>query len=237
MILELLPSTDLRSMTQVSVLLRDLAAPLYFRTVGLQVDKELLEVDAQNCIALPVFIRTTSFRTPEFLRFDLLGISDRNLTILLIFLELLKGVQSGPIWSVTCSDAPPGVDLASLFQLIKDLGCYTFSYSCNHPEHSYTVVPDTIPTSNPSRTYRLHRLSVDSPVFFSPRIAPLTLATLRDSPIVDLSLIHTTLSGIQWTTLLQNVHLPLLRFFKVDIQCPPDAIARFLACHRRVEWV
>jgi hypothetical protein len=60
MILELLPSTDLRSMTQVSVLLRDLAAPLYFRTVGLQVDKELLEVDAQNCIALPVFIRTTS---------------------------------------------------------------------------------------------------------------------------------------------------------------------------------
>ncbi|KAG0693548.1 hypothetical protein DFH29DRAFT_1007204 [Suillus ampliporus] len=124
----------------------------------------------------------------------------------------LKGVQSKPMASVICFDAPPpGLDLASLFQLIKDLGCSSFSYSSSDTEDLCTIVPLPLPGSNTSTGCNLRRLSVDSPMFFSPYVASLTLTTLRDSPLTDLSLTHTGLSGIQWAALLQNVHLPLLR--------------------------
>ncbi|KAG1736393.1 uncharacterized protein EDB91DRAFT_1250006 [Suillus paluster] len=130
-----------------------------------------------------------------------------------LFLHSLKGVQSKPMSSIMCFDAPPGVDLASLFQLIKDLDCSSF---------------------NPSAVSSLRRLSVDLPMFFSPCVASLTLATLQDSPLTDLSLTYTGLSSIQWAALLRNVHLPLLQMLTVDIECPPNVLAEFLIRHQNV---
>ncbi|KAG1717325.1 hypothetical protein EDD22DRAFT_964875 [Suillus occidentalis] len=72
MIFQYLPATDLRSITQVSCLSRDLAAPLYLHSVGLHVGQTWLRVNAQSCLALLLYTRMTSFCTPQFLRCDLL---------------------------------------------------------------------------------------------------------------------------------------------------------------------
>ncbi|KAG2094398.1 uncharacterized protein F5147DRAFT_779001 [Suillus discolor] len=234
MIFQYLPAADLRSITQVSVLSMDLAAPIYLHSIGLHVERTWLQVNTQTCLALPLYSRTSSFCVPRFLRCDLHGTGDHDLAALKIFLQSLKGVQSKPISSVMCFDAPPGVDLASLFQLVKDLGCFSFSYSSSDTEDLCTIVPAPVSGSNSSAICHLRRLSVDSHMFFSPCVASLTLATLRDSPLTDLSLTHTGLNGIQWAALLRNVHLPLLRMFTVDIECPPDVLAEFLIRHQNV---
>ncbi|KAG1734423.1 uncharacterized protein EDB91DRAFT_1084080 [Suillus paluster] len=106
--------------------------------------------------------------------------SDRNLTALKVFLEALRG----------------RVDLASLFHLIKDLGCSSFRYSSIQAEYPCTMVANLVPQSDPG----------------------------ENSPITDLSLTHVALSGIQWATLLQNVHLPLLHMLSVDVECPTAAL-------------
>ncbi|KAG2088928.1 uncharacterized protein F5147DRAFT_780808 [Suillus discolor] len=232
-----LPAIDLMSITQVSVLSKDLAAPLYFQAVGLHVEQTWLRVNAQSCLALLLYTRTTSFCVPRFLHCDLHGTVDRDLTALQTFLEFLKGIQSKPMSSVMCSDAPPEVDLASLFQLIKDLGCSSFRYSSRDSKHSCMVVPAPILGLDTGAKCSLRRFSADSPMFFSPRVASFTLATLRDSPLSDLSLTNTALSGIQWAMLLLNVHLPLLQMLTIDIECPPAVLAGFLACHQNVTQV
>ncbi|KAG2124760.1 hypothetical protein BD769DRAFT_1669255 [Suillus cothurnatus] len=68
-------------------------------------------------------------------------------------------------------------------------------------------------------------------------ISGLTLTTLRDSPITDLSLTHVALNGIQWATLLTNVHLPLLHMFSIDVECPCAALGDFLARHPNIGQV
>jgi hypothetical protein len=118
-----------------------------------------------------------------------------------------------------------------LFQLVKDLGCSSFRYSSSDADHPCTVVPAP---SDPSAVCCLWQLSVDSPIFFSPCVASLTLVTLRDSQLIDLSLTHTRLSAIQWAALLRNVHLLLLRMLTVDIECPPDVLAKFFSHHQNV---
>ncbi|KAG2115429.1 hypothetical protein BD769DRAFT_1673208 [Suillus cothurnatus] len=190
-----------------------------------------LRVNAQTCLALLLYTRMTSFCAPRFLHCDLHGTGNHDLSALKIFLQSLKEVQDKPISSVICFDAPPGVDLASLFQLVKDLGCSSFRYSSSDADHPCTVVPAP---SDPSAVCCLWQLSIDSPIFFSPCVASLTLVTLRDSQLIDLSLTHTRLSAIQWAALLRNVHLPLLRMLTVDIECPPDVLAKFFSHHQNV---
>ncbi|KIK34557.1 hypothetical protein CY34DRAFT_45658, partial [Suillus luteus UH-Slu-Lm8-n1] len=216
MIFVYLPARDLRSMAQVSCLSRDLAAPLYFHSVGLSVEQKWLRINAQTCLALPFA---------------------RDLTALQIFLESLMGIQSRPILSVLCFDAPPGVDLASLFQVIKNLGCSSFTYSSSDSKQLRTIVPTPVPGSDSGAVCSLRRLSLDSPMFFSPCVASLTLATLQDCPLTNLSLTHTGLSGIKWAALLRNVHLPLLRMLTVDVQCPPHVLANFLIRHQNIGQV
>ncbi|KAG1843216.1 hypothetical protein C8R48DRAFT_780736 [Suillus tomentosus] len=235
MIFEQLPVTDLRTVTQVCRLSRDVAASLYFHLIGLHVEQMWLRVNAQGCLALPLYARTNFFCIPRILRCDFLGIGDHNLTALKVFLEALRG--SKPISSVICFDAPPEADLASLFHLVKDLGCSSFRYSSIQAEHPSTMVPDLVPESDPSEVCNLRRFSVDSPTFFSSSVAQLTLTTLRDSPITDLSLTHVALSSIQWTALLRNVHLPLLHMLSVDVECPPAALGDFLARHPNIGQV
>ena len=163
------------------------------------------------------------FRTPQFLRCELLGVSNRDLVSLISFLESLRG-GSKPLWSVMCSNAPPGLDLASLFHLIKDLGCSDFDYSSTGSGYSSPVIPDTVSSLDPSGVCHLRSLALDSPAFFSPSVALLTLSTLRNSLITNLSLTLTGLSSIQWATVLQNVYLPRLSMFKISICCPPHIL-------------
>ncbi|KAG2108738.1 uncharacterized protein F5147DRAFT_652726 [Suillus discolor] len=132
-----LPVADLRTVTQVCRLSRDVAASLYFHSMGLHIEQMWLRVNAQGCLALPLYAHMTFFCIPRVLRCDFLGIGDHNLTALKVFLEALRG----------------------------------------------------------------------------------------------------TLSGIQWATLLTNVHLPLLHMFSIDVECPPAALGDFLAWHLNIGQV
>lgn len=45
------------------------------------------------------------------------------------------------------------------------------------------------------------------------------------------------MNGIQWATLLRNVHLLLLQTLTVDAECPPRVLANFLICHQNIGQV
>ncbi|KAG1764323.1 hypothetical protein EDD22DRAFT_951744 [Suillus occidentalis] len=184
MIFVYLPARDLRSITQVSCLSRDLAAPLYFHSVGLSVEQKWLWINAQTCLALPLYSRTASFCAPRFLCCDLIGTSAHDLTALQIFLESLMGIQSRPILSVLCFDTPPGVDLASLFQVIKNLGCSGFTYSSSDSEQLCTIVPTPVPGSDSgahTSNSHLHEFTVlGGPSWY---LAPL-LAAIHPAPCI-----------------------------------------------------
>lgn len=57
MILEDMPSRDLRAVVQVSSLFRELAAPLYLCSVGLLFDDDSLHISTQSCFSLLLYRR------------------------------------------------------------------------------------------------------------------------------------------------------------------------------------
>ncbi|KAG1729429.1 hypothetical protein EDB19DRAFT_1832376 [Suillus lakei] len=64
-ILEKLLAQDLRPIVQVSCLSQELAAPLYFHSVGLQFDDKSLLISTQACLTLLLYRHTTLFHMPN----------------------------------------------------------------------------------------------------------------------------------------------------------------------------
>ncbi|KIK32814.1 hypothetical protein CY34DRAFT_18783 [Suillus luteus UH-Slu-Lm8-n1] len=88
-ILEDMPSRDLRAIAQVLCLSRELAAPLYFRSVGLLFDDDSLRISTQACLALLLYRHSTLFCAPMYVQCNLLDADDCHLQVLLSFVELL----------------------------------------------------------------------------------------------------------------------------------------------------
>ncbi|KAG2096018.1 hypothetical protein BD769DRAFT_1678157 [Suillus cothurnatus] len=220
-ILEKLSALDLRSIAQVSCLSRDLAAPLYFRSVGLQFDDKSLLISTQACLALPLYRRTTFFQTPKYLRCNLLDADDRHLKALLGFLESFEGTQVFFVSIV--KDGEMLGDFAPLFQFSDREAFY----------HAYPppVLPEFVAIPTPPNRCNFQTFHANSPIFFSRSMVSLTLSSLRNSSLTDLSLTRTSLSAIQWTALMHNLHLPQLIFLSVDIECPTAALVEFLPRH------
>jgi hypothetical protein len=59
----------------------------------------------------------------------------------------------------------------------------------------------------------------------------LTILSLQNSLLTDLSLTHTSLSILQWTVLMHNIHFPQLHFLSIDVECPPTTLVEFLTWH------
>lgn len=231
-ILEKLPAQDLRSIAQVSCLSRELAAPLYFRSVGLQFDDKSLLISTQACLTLLLYRRTTFFHMPKYLRCNLLDADDRHLKALLGFLESFEGTQVFFVSIV--KDGEMLGDFAPLFQSIQDSSCRSLRFSDREASyHAYPppILPDFIAVPTPPNRCNFQTFHTNSPIFFSRSMVSLTLASLQNSSLTDLSLTRTSLSAIQWTVVMHNLQLPQLIFLSIDTECPTAALVEFLPRH------
>lgn len=230
-ILEDMPSRDLRAVAQVSCLSRELAAPLYFRSVGLLFDDDSLRISTQACLALLLYRRSTLFRAPTYVRCNLLDADDRHLQALSSFVELLGSKLSSFVSIV--KDGEMWGDFRPLFQSIQDSGCRSLRFSdrdASHHAYPPPILPDLLAASDPA-THNLHIFHANSPIFFSKSMVALTLSSLRNSSLTDLSLTHTSLSVLQWTVLMRDTHLPQLHFLSINVECPTTALVEFLTRH------
>jgi hypothetical protein len=238
-ILEKLPARDLRSIAQVSSLSRELAAPLYFRYVGLQFDDQSLLVSTRACLTLLLYRRTTFFHTPKYLRCNLLDADDRHLEALLGFLESFESTQVFFVSIV--KDGEMLGDFAPLFQSIQDSSCRSLRFSDREASyHAYPppILPDLAAVPTPFNRCNFQTFHTNSPIFFSRSMVSLTLSSLRNSSLTDLSITHTSLSALQWTALMRDLHLPQLIFLSIDIECPTLALVEFLPRHEiRQLWL
>ncbi|KAG1874137.1 hypothetical protein C8R48DRAFT_769529 [Suillus tomentosus] len=231
-ILEDMPTQDLRIVAQVSCLSQELAAPLYLRSVGLSFDDTCLRISTQACLTLLLYRRSTLFRAPKYLRCNLLDADDRHLQALSSFIELL-GSNSGLFVSIVKDGEMLG-DFAPLFQSIRDSGCRSLRFSdrwASHLAYPPPTLPDFIAAPDPAITNNFHIFHANSPIFFSRSMVALTLSSLQSSSLTDLSLTHTSLSILQWTGLMRDIHFPHLRFLSIDVECPATALVEFLTRH------
>ncbi|KIK12702.1 hypothetical protein PISMIDRAFT_120427, partial [Pisolithus microcarpus 441] len=77
----------------------------------------------------------------------------------------------------------------------------------------------------------LEVVELTSSLFFSPIVVPFTITTLCSSPITRLTLTNTSLTTVQWTTLLKHLSLQHLLSLAVDSSCPIQSLVGFLAHH------
>jgi hypothetical protein len=174
-ILEDMSSRDLRAVAQVLCLSRELAAPLYFRSIGLLFDDDSLCISTQACLALLLYRRSTLFRAPTYVRCNLLDADDCHLQALSSFVELLGSKLS--LFVSIVKDGEMLGDFRPLFQSIQDSGCRSLRFSDrDESHHAYPppILPDILAASDPA-THNLHIFHANSPIFFSRSMVALTL--------------------------------------------------------------
>jgi hypothetical protein len=74
-----------------------------------------------------------------------------------------------------------------------------------------------------------------SRVFFSPQLLPFTMQTIHSSSLEKLGLRRVGLSPAQWDKLLRYLSMPMLIELRVDADCAPGTLIRFLARHPDVK--
>lgn len=78
----------------------------------------------------------------------------------------------------------------------------------------------------------LKAFEASSRVFFSPELLPFTIQTIRLSRCLEkLRLSSIKLSSAQWDKLLRHLAIPTLAELRVDADCAPLTLIRFLARH------
>ncbi|KAG2094038.1 uncharacterized protein F5147DRAFT_657281 [Suillus discolor] len=167
-------------------------------------------------------LRSTLFRAPKYLRCNLLNVDDRHLQALSSFIELL-GSNSSLFVSIVKDGEMLG-DFAPLFQSIRDSGCKSLRFLdqwASHLAYPPLTLPDFVAAPDLAITNNFHIFHANSPIFFSRSMVALTLSSLQSS----------SLSVLQWTVLMRDIHFPHLRFLSIDVECPATALVEFLTRH------
>ncbi|KAF9233155.1 hypothetical protein BU15DRAFT_80401 [Melanogaster broomeanus] len=222
----------LKVITQMSSLFKEIAAPRYFVEVDFEVPQPCafwVAVYPKDCEALLLWRRTRAFSLPENLYFHMMSVTDRDLLALNIFFwslpqfeEISTSVNLSCVGASFSSSA-----VASLLESIKGAGCPELIYTGNSlSQLSRISILRNLPHADiPSR---IQSLTVRSKIIFTAPMIPFTFATLLHSPLTELILTDTHMSGSQWTRLLRELHFPQLRTLEVDRQCPVNTLVTFL---------
>ena len=234
-----LPRESLRTLTQVSRLFREIAAPQFFRILCFEPPRVLATLNVEYTIleALSIWRRTDAFILPDSIWFSVTGTTnDRHLNILSVFFESLKGYEPFPRVHLHLLTAPrhPSHSFVRLLNCIRVSGCKDLH--CHDVEQTYGLPRAGLKSSSftraaPSRDSKLEVLEMTSSLFFSPVVIPFTVTTLSNSPITHLTLTNTSLTAAQWSTLLKHLSLLHLLSLEVDVSCPAYSLVKFLARH------
>lgn len=235
----LLGARDLRSVTQVSSLLREIAAPLFFLDRNFPTSpKDLfhIRVDSPNFDVLTTWRRMDTFRPPRMV----LGWLEPNLrsSQLSAFSHFLESVPCKSIryitlfWNFDILTSPVLSQIVTLLETIhasgvEELTCMGFcDGAVSSSVTGLTRIWVCVGANN------LKAFEASSRVFFSPKLLPFTIQTICLSCCLEkLRLSSVKLSSAHWDKLLRHLSIPTLVELRVDAECAPPTLICFLARH------
>jgi hypothetical protein len=235
----LLGVQDLRTVTQVSSLLREITAPLFFLNRNFPTSpKDLfhIRVDPQNFDVLATWRRMDTFRPPRMVLSWLdSGLRSSQLSAFSHFRESVphKSIRYITLlWNFDILTSPVLPQIVALLESIcasgvEELTCMGF---CDGTVSSSVTGLNRIQPCVGANN--LKAFETCSRAFFSPNILPFTIQTIRLSRSLEkLRLSSVKLSSAHWDKLLRHLAIPTLVELRVDADCAPSTLVRFLARH------
>ncbi|KAG2151506.1 hypothetical protein DEU56DRAFT_752399 [Suillus clintonianus] len=237
-IVALLGAQDLRCVTQVCSLLREIAGPLFFVNRSFPTspqDMFHIQVDSYNFDVLLTWIRMDTFRPPRMMLCWL--DPDVRSTQLSAFSHFLQSVPHKSIryitlfWNfdiLTCLVLP---QIITVFENIRASGCEDLTCMGFCSRVGSSSVTGLTRIQGRVNGNLLKTFDASSQAFFSPKLLPFTIQTIRSSRLEKLRLSSIKLSSAHWDRLLRHLAVPTLVELRVDADCAPSTLIRFLARH------
>ncbi|KAG1856268.1 hypothetical protein C8R48DRAFT_776092 [Suillus tomentosus] len=241
-IVALLGVQDLRCVTQVCSLFREIAGPLFFVNRSFPTspqDMFHIRVDSHNFDVLLTWIRMDTFRPPRMMLCWL--DPDVRSTQLSAFSHFLQSVPHKSIryitlfWNfdiLTCSIFP---HIVSVLETIRAFGCEDLTCMGFYSRVGSSSVTGLTQIQGHVSESHLKTFDASSQAFFSPKLLPFTIQTIRSSYLEKLRLSSIKLSPSHWDKLLRHLVIPTLVELRVDADCAPSTLIRFLARHPGVD--
>ncbi|KAG1837608.1 hypothetical protein C8R48DRAFT_782650 [Suillus tomentosus] len=241
-IVALLGVQDLRCVTQVCSLFREIAGPLFFVNRSFPTspqDMFHICVDSHNFDVLLTWIRMDTFRPPRMMLCWL--DPDVRSTQLSAFSHFLQSVPHKSIryitlfWNfdiLTCSIFP---HIVSVLETIRAFGCEDLTCMGFYSRVGSLSVTGLTRIQGHVSESHLKTFDASSQAFFSPKLLPFTIQTIRSSYLEKLRLSSIKLSPSHWDKLLRHLVIPTLVELRVDADCVPSTLIRFLARHPSVD--
>jgi hypothetical protein len=238
----LLGAQDLRSVTQVSSLLREIAAPLFFVQRDFPTSPKNLfhiRVDSPNFDVLSTWRQMDNFCPPRMVLSWLdSDLRSSQISALSHFLESVphKSIKYITLfWNFDILTSPVLSQMVALLENIRasgveELTCMGFCDGAVSPSITgLTRIQACIGANN------LKAFEASSRAFFSPKILPFTIQTICLSPCLEkLRLSSVKLSAAHWDKLMRHFTIPTLVELRVDADCAPPTLIHFLVRHPAV---
>lgn len=234
----------MRCVTQICSLLREIAGPLFFINRNFPTspqDMFHIRVDSHNFDVLLTWIRMDTFRPPRMMLCWL--DPDLRSTQLSAFSYFLQSVPHKSIryitlfWNfdiLTCSVLP---QIVTVLENIRASGCEDMTCMSFHGRvGSYaSSVTGLTRIQGDVGVNHLRTFDASSQALFSPELLSFTIQTIRFSSLERLRLSSIKLSPSHWDKLLRHLTIPTLVELRVDADCAPSTLNRFLARHLGVQ--
>lgn len=240
-IVTLLGTQDLRSVTQVCSLLREIAGPLFFVNRNFPTSPQDLfhiRVDSPNFDVLTTWRWMDTFRPPRMMLCWLN--SDLQPPQLSAFLYFLQSVPSKSIryitlfWSFDILNSPVLPQIIAFLENIRASGCEELTCIGLGDRVGSSSITGLARIQGHVGANHLKAFEASSQVLFSPRLLPFTIQTIRFSCLERLRLSSIKLNSTQWDKLLRSLAIPTLVELRVDADCAPSTLIRFLGRHTAV---
>ncbi|KAG2744341.1 hypothetical protein P692DRAFT_20696339, partial [Suillus brevipes Sb2] len=240
-IVTLLGTQDLRSVTQVCSLLREIAGPLFFVNRNFPTSPQDLfhiRVDSPNFDVLTTWRRMDTFRPPRMMLCWLN--SDLQPPQLSAFSYFLQSVPSKSIryltlfWNFDILNSPVLPQIVAFLENIRASGCEELTCVGLGDRAGPSSVTGLARIQGRVGANHLKAFEASSQVLFSPRLLPFTIQTIRFSCLERLRMSSTKLNSTQWDKLLRSLAIPTLVELRVDADCAPSTLIRFLCRHPAV---
>lgn len=233
-----LGAQDLRCVTQVCSLFREIGGPLFFVNRGFPTspqDMFHIRVDSYNFDVLLTWIRMDTFHPPRMMLCWL--DPDVRSMQLSAFSHFLQSVPHKSIryitlfWNfniLTCSALP---QIVSVLETIRASGCEELTCMGFCGRSGPSSVTGLTRIQGHASGNHLKTFDASSQALFSPKLLPFTIQTIRFSRLEKLRLSSIKLSPSHWDRLLRHLAIPTLVELRVDADCAPSTLIRFLARH------
>jgi hypothetical protein len=139
------------------------------------------------------------------------------------------------LWNFDILSSPVLPEIITFLENIRASGCeeLTCIGLCDHVGSSSVTGFAHIQRS--VDVNQLKAFEASSRVLFSPQLLPFTIQTIRFSSLEKLRLSSIKLSSAHWDKLLRDLAIPTLVELRVDADCAPSTLTRFLARHPTID--